>query len=118
MIEVDGPIHKEQVDRDAERTHMLEVLGCRVLRFTNEAVENSLSEVLETIQKAGEEEVDFRPHPSPALPSPVSEKEGSCNSPSPELRKLAQEQRLATNSKNIFSPSPGLEKGPGDEVEK
>src|ERR1041385_4549549 len=37
-IEVDGPIHDEQQERDGERTAYLESCGYRVLRFTNQDV--------------------------------------------------------------------------------
>lgn len=49
VIEVDGPIHDHQVEYDLERTHILEALGCRVLRFKNEDVELNLQSVLERI---------------------------------------------------------------------
>lgn len=52
MIEVDGGYHnkKEQIELDAERTRILEVLGYKVLRFTNEEVLNDVSSVLEKIR--------------------------------------------------------------------
>ena len=34
-VELDGPIHGHQVERDADRTAILEELGYTVLRFTN-----------------------------------------------------------------------------------
>jgi very-short-patch-repair endonuclease len=37
-IEVDGPIHDQQRERDAERTVWIEALGYRILRFTNDEV--------------------------------------------------------------------------------
>ena len=52
MIEVDGGYHnkKEQIELDAERTRILEVLGYKVLRFTNEEVLKDVSSVLEKIR--------------------------------------------------------------------
>ena len=52
MIEVDGGYHnkKEQIELDAERTRILEVLGYKVLRFTNEEVLKNVSSVLEKIR--------------------------------------------------------------------
>lgn len=52
IIEVDGAYHnkKEQIELDAERTQILEVLGYKVLRFTNEEVLNDVSSVLEKIR--------------------------------------------------------------------
>ncbi len=40
-IEVDGGIHDQQGERDAERTAWLEAAGYRVLRFRNEEVEET-----------------------------------------------------------------------------
>jgi 5-methyltetrahydrofolate--homocysteine methyltransferase len=48
-IEVDGPIHNLQTEQDLERTQMLNALGCRVLRFTNEEIEHYLPEALNCI---------------------------------------------------------------------
>lgn len=36
VIELDGPIHEFQVEKDAERTAILQELGVRVLRIRNE----------------------------------------------------------------------------------
>jgi very-short-patch-repair endonuclease len=49
VIEVDGPIHDEQQEHDAERTQILESLGYRVLRFRNEEVLHNLPDVLKRI---------------------------------------------------------------------
>src|SRR4051812_24317586 len=35
IVELDGPIHDQQVERDADRTAILEALGYTVMRFTN-----------------------------------------------------------------------------------
>ncbi|WP_325310596.1 endonuclease domain-containing protein [Longimicrobium sp.] len=51
-IEVDGPIHDEQQERDSARTEYLEALGFRVLRFTNDEVMNALHLVVRRIQAA------------------------------------------------------------------
>ena len=53
-VEVDGGVHAnaEQAARDAARTEFLEAHGVRVLRFSNEEVENALGEVLRRIVKA------------------------------------------------------------------
>jgi very-short-patch-repair endonuclease len=37
-VEIDGPIHDEQRERDAERTAWLEAMGFRVIRFRNDEV--------------------------------------------------------------------------------
>ncbi len=53
-IEVDGGIHFEpiQAEHDAARTEFLQVRGIRVLRFSNEQVEQHLGEVLRQIEEA------------------------------------------------------------------
>ena len=56
VIEVDGKIHDRQTDYDSARTTKLAEHGYTVLRFSNEQVINSLSEVLAEIRK-----VAFRP---------------------------------------------------------
>lgn len=52
IIEVDGGIHqqKNQIIYDKERTLVLEALGCRILRFTNNEVANQIEEVIKTIK--------------------------------------------------------------------
>jgi very-short-patch-repair endonuclease len=52
IIEVDGPVHDTQQDRDAARQSYLEAGGFRVLRFTNEDVLNQLDRVLAAISAA------------------------------------------------------------------
>lgn len=51
IIEVDGAYHSEprqQID-DAQRTHILQSLGYRVIRFTNEEILFDIDKVLHTI---------------------------------------------------------------------
>ena len=50
-VEVDGGIHNDpaRAEYDTSRTEFLETHGIRVLRFTNEQVENHLPEVLAKI---------------------------------------------------------------------
>lgn len=50
IIELDGKIHKYQLQKDEERTKILEFLGLRVIRFNNEEVENNIKEVLRKIE--------------------------------------------------------------------
>jgi len=54
-IEVDGPIHDHQQERDEARTEHLEALGYRVLRFTNDEVMNEIHLVARRIKTALEE---------------------------------------------------------------
>lgn len=55
IIEVDGKIHLARKKEDAERTQKLELLGYKVIRFTNEEVETRMEWVLKGIKKAIEE---------------------------------------------------------------
>ena len=54
VVEVDGGIHADPVQsaRDAERTKFLQAHGIRVLRFSNEEVENHFDRVLKQIVEA------------------------------------------------------------------
>jgi very-short-patch-repair endonuclease len=49
VIEVDGDIHKKQVEYDLERTKWLESNGYSVIRFENKAVIEDLGTVIEKI---------------------------------------------------------------------
>jgi very-short-patch-repair endonuclease len=51
-IEVDGPVHREQADRDQRRTVWLEKEGIRVIRFSTEEVEERPAAVLAAIERA------------------------------------------------------------------
>jgi leucyl-tRNA synthetase len=50
VVELDGPIHNKQKREDEERTKFIEGEGFRVIRFANEQVLNSLSEVLQRVK--------------------------------------------------------------------
>jgi 5-methyltetrahydrofolate--homocysteine methyltransferase len=52
VIEVDGPIHSSQQEQDAYRQMILEILGLRVIRFTNYNVLNNSVRVREAIRIA------------------------------------------------------------------
>jgi len=52
VVEVDGDTHADSVAYDAKRTASLEVLGWRVLRFTNADVMGNIDGVLLTIRSA------------------------------------------------------------------
>src|SRR5437773_1042136 len=49
VVEIDGEIHKQQVQADKEREEYLIALGYQILRFTNEQVLSQLEKVLATI---------------------------------------------------------------------
>lgn len=52
VVEVDGPIHRQQAEYDAERDKTLTAHGFRVMRVRNEEVERDLEGVLERIAAA------------------------------------------------------------------
>ena len=51
IIEVDGGYHSqwEQMEVDANRTHVLEQMGFRVIRFSNEEIIGDIDNVLDVI---------------------------------------------------------------------
>ncbi len=51
VVEVDGGLHAEQLDYDAQRTAVLESCGFHVLRFWNGEVFDNLDGVVETIRR-------------------------------------------------------------------
>jgi len=52
VIEVDGPIHETSVEYDAFRQEILEAVGYKVLRFTNQEVFEDLEGVLARIAQS------------------------------------------------------------------
>ncbi|QIX60021.1 UvrD-helicase domain-containing protein [Hymenobacter sp. BT18] len=54
VVEIDGEVHgdHEQAEYDAGRTHELEGLGYRIVRFTNHQVLHQLPNVLDTLHQA------------------------------------------------------------------
>ncbi|MFZ4739980.1 MAG: leucine--tRNA ligase [Bacteroidales bacterium] len=57
IIEVDGKIHEQQKEQDAERTLELEKIGFEVIRFTNEEIINNIDNVIDTIKSKLESKV-------------------------------------------------------------
>ncbi|GAA5528247.1 DUF559 domain-containing protein [Herpetosiphon gulosus] len=51
IVEVDGAIHAEQYEADAERQALLECLGYRVLRLSADRVEHDLPNALAAIRE-------------------------------------------------------------------
>jgi very-short-patch-repair endonuclease len=49
IIEVDGEVHRQQVEADQEREQVLAELGFRVIRFTNAQVLGQTDQVLQQI---------------------------------------------------------------------
>ncbi|HAP69522.1 MAG TPA: hypothetical protein DCR04_07315, partial [Flavobacteriales bacterium] len=52
VIELDGKIHDSQKEYDEGRTAIIEELGIRVIRFTNNELSKDISKVLAEIRKA------------------------------------------------------------------
>jgi very-short-patch-repair endonuclease len=50
-IEIDGAIHRYKLDYDRERTEYLESTGLKVIRFSNDEIENKMDRVLSKIEK-------------------------------------------------------------------
>ncbi|MBK9713418.1 MAG: endonuclease domain-containing protein [Kouleothrix sp.] len=50
IVELDGSVHAQQVERDRECTTVLEGFGYRVLRFRNDQVEDDIGGVIEAIR--------------------------------------------------------------------
>ena len=50
IIEVDGKIHLIQKISDDERTQLLEMMGYKVIRFTNDEVETQIEKVIQEIE--------------------------------------------------------------------
>ena len=50
IVEVDGEIHLKKKLADQERTEILEMSGYKVIRFTNEDVENDIEGVVQKIK--------------------------------------------------------------------
>ena len=100
IVEVDGPIHQAQREYDAWRQSVLEELGYRVLRFTNEQVLEDIEGVLECIQGA---------IPRSRTPSPLAGSEA----PHPRTPSPSAERELP----HPRTPSPSAERGLGGGVE-
>lgn len=49
VVEIDGPVHDDQIERDGERQAYLESLGYSVLRVSAESAERELDDVVTRI---------------------------------------------------------------------
>ena len=68
IVEVDGPIHQQQLEADGVRQEILEALGLFVLRIKTETVENNLLMTLEIIRSSIQE---IKQSYEKNIPSPV-----------------------------------------------
>jgi very-short-patch-repair endonuclease len=71
IIEVDGPIHEAQTERDRERQHLLEACGYRVLRLPAAEVETHPQATLQCIRAAMIGPADQDPPSSPTRLPPA-----------------------------------------------
>jgi very-short-patch-repair endonuclease len=51
IIEIDGAIHQQQREADAERDAILVASGCRIIRITNDEVHANIDTVLKRIYR-------------------------------------------------------------------
>ena len=51
VIEIDGPVHERQHDYDALRTHVIEQKGLKVIRFTNDEIQQDMNLVISKLIK-------------------------------------------------------------------
>lgn len=52
VIEIDGAVHESCQEKDRVRDELMKLSGIKTLRFSNDEVENFLSNILQTIGKA------------------------------------------------------------------
>ncbi|MBC7258019.1 MAG: DUF559 domain-containing protein, partial [Chloroflexi bacterium] len=106
VVEVDGAIHETQEEHDAARQAVLESLGYRVLRFTNEQVLNDLERVIGEIHSAI--------RTLPPVPSPLAGLEPHPLTPTPRAGKgneLPAQTGMGDNPRPAASPSPAPNSG-------
>jgi very-short-patch-repair endonuclease len=66
VVEIDGPVHRDQPEYDASRTQWLQDAGYRVLRYTNEQIDQQLAAVLADLRLALTSADHRASSPSPA----------------------------------------------------
>ena len=80
VVEVDGPVHNNQIKADRARQGILEMLGLNVLRIKAELVENNLPAVLNSIRSKIEElKIKANQSPSPFMGEGLGEREATVN---------------------------------------
>ncbi len=92
VVEVDGPVHDEQIEYDAERDRVLAARELQTLRFSNEEVMQNLEGVLTRIRAACHASTDLTPRPpslpgkgETATPPRLGERPGVGSAPPPRL---------------------------------
>ena len=59
VVEIDGGIHETQKDYDKLRTEIINQLGMKVIRFSNEEVMGSMSQVIKRLEISLSSETEF-----------------------------------------------------------
>jgi very-short-patch-repair endonuclease len=67
VVEVDGPIHEDQVEADRARQEILEALGLSVLRIKTEIIEQNLLMALEAMRNSVQFIEQNKNTPSPLM---------------------------------------------------
>ncbi len=67
VLEVDGPVHDDQVEADKARQEILEALGLVVLRIKTEIVEKNLPMAVELIRNSIRTIKENQNSPSPVM---------------------------------------------------
>ena len=73
VVEIDGAVHADQAEYDADRTAAFNELGIVVLRFWNSEVTGNLEGVLERIVETCQVRVTLGQEPNPPAPFPKRE---------------------------------------------
>ena len=71
VVELDGPIHDDQVEYDAERDRVMEAYGLSVLRFPNDALRADLNAVRRRILAKARELIAAPPRSELPILSPA-----------------------------------------------
>jgi very-short-patch-repair endonuclease len=85
VVEIDGGIHAEQQEYDAERDRVLSARGLRILRVTNEDVRRDAATVLRRIAAACREGFLWPRSRLAPLSSRATIPTGSCQNWSPRM---------------------------------
>jgi very-short-patch-repair endonuclease len=66
IVEIDGPIHQEQIEYDIARADALRAAGYVIVRYSNDAVQQRIGEVLADLRRALTSDNNTASSPSPA----------------------------------------------------
>jgi very-short-patch-repair endonuclease len=60
VVEIDGEIHDQQEEYDDGRSAEMEKFGIRVIRFTNNEVEENIEAVIDRIKMVVKEQINYK----------------------------------------------------------